>query len=78
MTILLANLVLAHIVSGPVSWSLPDEYLMLSLTAILFHFAAACLPWCMWRWYRDTPHAVFRTLVQALLSCGFVFAFWWP
>ncbi|MDE0149361.1 MAG: hypothetical protein OYG32_08250 [Rhodospirillaceae bacterium] len=78
MTILLANLMLAHIAAGPISWSLPDEYLSLSVATMLFHVVAACLPWFVWRWYRHRPRILLPTSIQALLSGGFVFAFWWP
>ena len=43
MTIVLANLVLAHIAAGGPWWSSPDEYLSTSLAAMLFHFGA-CRP----------------------------------
>ena len=74
MTLVLANLVLAHVAAGSISWSSPDEYLSMSFAAMAFHFVAACLPWFVWRWYRDRP----RVVIQTLLSVGFVFAFWWP
>lgn len=78
LTIVLANLVLAHVAAGSISWSSPDEYLSTSITALLFHFVAACLPWFVWRWYRDRPNVVLQASIQALLGVGFVFAFWWP
>ena len=78
MTIALANLVLAHIAAGSVTWSSPDEYLSTSLAAVIFHIVAAYLPRIVWRWYRDRPNIVFKVSVQTLLSVGFVFAFWWP
>ena len=78
LTILLANLVLAHVATGSISWSSPDEYLSISLATTLFHFLAICLLWFTWRWYRDRPRVVFRTSFQALPSVGLVFAFWWP
>ena len=77
MTIALANLVLAHVATGSLSWSSPHEYLSISIAAMLFHLVAACLPWFVWRSYRDGPRVVFSTSVQTLLSVGLVFAFWW-
>ena len=78
MIIVLANLVLAHIASGSLSWSAPDEYLSIAFATMLFHFVAAYLPWLVWRWYRARPRFVVLLSVQTLLSAGFVFALWWP
>ena len=77
MTIVLANLVLAHVAAEGPSWSSPDEYLATSFATMLFHFVAAGLPWFVWRSYHDRPRIVFRALFQTLLSIGLVFAFWW-
>lgn len=75
---MLANLVLAHMATGSISWTSPDEYLSIALATSLFHSVAAGLPWIVWRWYRENRNVVFQASFQGLLSIGLIFAFWWP